>query len=180
MEEEQKLLSQPKWMDYVSKTLVGVVCVGALIYLFGEVLPSTIKHSREQNYAVEHLDSNAFTPKENPFPSNDFFTCGVFYKDIDNDGDYESILKRKNSDGEFVEMPFRKGLEGKTEFPNLSKKAIDPLILQKNPHLGLKLDYVDIDKDGKLESITYSKTPYGKGIVNVTRHGTDLHFEIEL
>jgi len=53
-----------------------------------------------------------------------------------------------------VDIPIRKRLEGKIYFMNLSETAVDPLNLPKNPW-GLKLDYVDIDGDGKLESITY-------------------------
>ena len=156
MEQEQsreKYSLTPKWLNRV---MVGVMLpmMSYMGWMMKDVVPDAYREIKQQKYAIEHLDTSAVSPKESPFVNNFSRWGGVVYEDPDKDGDYDSILKRKNSDGEFVEIPIKKGLEGKIEFVNLSETAVDPLSVPKNPW-GLKLDYMNVDGDDRLESIIY-------------------------
>lgn len=152
-EHSKQKISTPRGLTYAVYVSLAAL-VGVMGWITYDMAPKIVRSTIQYRHALSHLDPNAVSPKESPF-TNDFSTWGgVAYEDPDGDGDYDSILQRKNSDGEFVHIPIRKGLEGKIEFLNLSETAVDPLNIPRNPW-GLKLDYVDIDGDGKLESITY-------------------------
>lgn len=154
-EQTKQNAKMPKWLNYTISGGFSLIAIGLMGWLMVYVLPETIRGIKQSRYVMSHLDPNAVSPKENPFRNNFVDLEDVVYEDPDRDGEnYNSILKWKNSDGKIVDIPIRKGLEGKIEFPNLSETAVDPLHLPRNPW-GLKVDYVHINGDGKLESVTY-------------------------
>lgn len=151
--QSKKKESEPKWLIY-SRNGILTVMLGGMTLMMYDLVPRMVKDYKESRYVMAHLDPNAVSPKESPFKNNLSEGDDIVYEDTDDDGDYESILKRKNSDGEYVNIPMKMGLEGKIEFLNLAENAVDPLKIPNNPW-GLKLDYIDTNGNGKLESITY-------------------------
>lgn len=89
-------------------------------------------------------------------------TSSLDYVDIDNDGKYESILQRRNSDGTFVDIPVERGLGGIIQFPTVAPTALNPLQISTSLLRFGKIDYADINGDGKLESIAHVETSSGE------------------
>lgn len=131
---------------------VAAVMVSAVSVAMYPVLPVFVdlyQHLKQRRYAIRHLDPQAIDSREQSFPN-----CFINYEDSDKDGDYESYLSRKNIDGEFAKITIQKDLEGKIEFTNLSETTVNPFLIPEQPY-GMKVDYIDLDDDGTLESITY-------------------------
>ena len=133
---------------------VTIAFAGYTAYLIKDTTPVYIKSIREFKYALNHLDPNALSMKENPFRNDPYLEFKFVYHDVDGDGDYESVLSKENLDGTPVVIQIRKDLEGKTQLAGLSKTAVDPFHHPSNPS-GIRVDYFDIDGDKSLESITY-------------------------
>ena len=153
---EQKDNSQKAKIHNWSKYFIGPVATVAVVIAIGLGSWSAIEHykiRKQIKYAIEHLDQKAVSPEEFQLEDDSYNSFWTKYEDTDNDRDYESILQRRNSNGEYVSIPMEKGLEGKIKFLNLSETAVDPFNIPRNPW-GLKIDYIE-DEDGKLESITY-------------------------
>lgn len=148
--------------DYIMRgiAVVGIAIAAYGLYTYAPYIPKMVRSIEEQQKRLARLDSAAIHPRDDPFPGNRIYRHGserfipIIYEDTDGDGDYDSIARRRNSDNEFVSMPIAKGSDGGVRFLNLSDTAVDPLHIPKNLW-GLTVDYLDLDGNGKLESVTY-------------------------
>ena len=143
-----------------------VVCIAGIMLIIAVFAKwftnSQIRAKIKYNLVQQYLDPSAVSPEQIRFDSlAPSFRLG--YKDMEGDGDYESILVGTNSDGSPVELIFEKGLEGKVNFINLSEKAVSPYPISQQPRRRAKIDYVDLNGDGILETKTYLRQTCSTG-----------------
>lgn len=99
--------------------------------------------------AIEEKKSNT-----KPYsPSEEFLKrTGGQFLDHNVDGVYDTY-GQINSDGNYQEFPVTVTAEGDMIFSNLAQNAVDPVHKPYYNGNGLFVDYWDVDKDGKLESL---------------------------
>lgn len=106
---------------------------------------------KDKYYIPKHLDKNAVIKNDCPLQ----FEKILNYEDRDDDGDYESYIWLMGSN-KFRKTSIIKDAEGNIIFPEIDEKAVMPPntpYLDKNGNGNPIIDYKDINKDGKLESI---------------------------
>lgn len=153
MKQEQEKRTLPKW--YYPLLALSMIPLGLATWEAKDIPLGAYGKLNQRKYALEHLDPNAVHPNESQQIFSLVHDWNIVYKDKDGDGDYDSFLKRENSNGEFVEILMRKGPGRKIEFPNLSETAVNPLEAPRNSRI-LRLDYIP-NGNGELESILILK-----------------------
>lgn len=165
------------------KLIVGGILslsIAAGLYMISALAIPEIK----RQYAISRLDPKAVFIRRNPFHKDNVTGRSIHYMDvngddkwettllfiknsylkygdIDGDGDYESLLYIRNSNGEYAKIPMRKGLDGKIEFLNLSAKAVNPLSVPGSLESSItSVDY-KIDANGNYMSFLHKRNSDG-------------------
>ncbi|MHC1587277.1 MAG: hypothetical protein ACXQTX_02165 [Candidatus Syntropharchaeia archaeon] len=145
------------------KTSLVVLTIAAM-GLGGYVTHSLIKEIKKYRHVVTHLERDAIPPSEIPDALRKFRTT---YMDLDRNGYFESILERENHNGSITYIIMERGKNGKIRFANLSERAVDPLNIPKNA----RVDYIDVNKDSRLESVIHFKNHSGDVVRIVMERG---------
>jgi hypothetical protein len=133
---------------------VGILVISGII---GLGINKVIKDKAEQEYAAKHLSQYALPQKELKSLHINQRLEFTKYIDLDANGSYESVIVRRNPKDDYVNILVIEGLEGKLEFPNLSKTAVNPLDTLPPTIDEYKIVYEDINNDNNLESTMESE-----------------------
>lgn len=146
-------------------SLIGVAALVAIAYPATQRVRDIWTYHSQQRYAIAHLDSSAVPPDKNPFYSDSVvrrdavvvndrrYKSSVGYEDLDDDGGYASILNRTNSDGTQIAIQMTRDPDGGIGFPTLDPNAVTPLTRLIANGAPLRVDYVNVGGDSRLESV---------------------------
>ena len=126
----------------VIKVVIALIAVGIIVYLGSE--SSVIN---ERGYIKANLDERAIWFDDIHIPEQRY--VWLKFKDFDQDGDFDSYLQWKNSDGSMVRIHIVSSDRSKFEYPNLKAGSIVPHIALENSH---RIDYISTKYTRRIES----------------------------
>ena len=114
----RRVFGRPKATDFLF--LVALVAVA---FFLKEVALTAWSMVTENDYIRHHLDKAAVTT-DHVAPSGAF--VGIKYRDLDSDGDLDSLVIWKNPEGYTIDIPILRDANGHFVFPTLASGTITP------------------------------------------------------